>query len=196
MSLASSRGHGDGPISGLLGQRDDVRCAVARPRRGLPGDVQPGYQRRVLPQDAAQGGLDLVEEGVDLGQVVAFAQADGGEDPVAYVSGGQQPTIAADVRRVLSDWCRFGRGRKSVLMPSVFFVHGLAHRTFQTFAGVCGAAPDRTGKADQLMILRTLETGRDRLFAGAPSGAQKVLPSQVPEWCNPAGAGAPQADAA
>ncbi len=58
-------------------------------RGGTRGGRQLGAQVLVLAQQAGQLGFDLVEEGIDLVLVIAFAQPDGRELLVPNVLGGQ-----------------------------------------------------------------------------------------------------------
>ncbi len=58
-------------------------------RGGTSRGGQLGAQVLVLPEEAGQLRLDLVEEGIDLVLVIAFTQADGRELLVPNVLGGQ-----------------------------------------------------------------------------------------------------------
>ncbi len=57
--------------------------------RRTRGRSQLGAQVLVLAQQPGQLGFDLVEEGIDLVLVIAFAQTDGRELLVPHVLGGQ-----------------------------------------------------------------------------------------------------------
>ncbi|GCB90705.1 hypothetical protein SALB_03413 [Streptomyces noursei] len=59
-------------------------------RGGTSGGGQLGAQVLVLPEQAGQFALDLVEEGIDLVLVIAFSEADGRELLVPHVLGGQR----------------------------------------------------------------------------------------------------------
>jgi hypothetical protein len=59
-------------------------------RGGTRGSCQLGAQILVLTEQSGQFGFDLVEEGVNLVLVVAFAEPDGRELLVPHVLGGQR----------------------------------------------------------------------------------------------------------
>jgi hypothetical protein len=81
-------GYGRGPAGPVLRLRFTHVLLILR--RGSSRGGQLGAQVLVLAKQASQFSLDLIEEGIDLVLVVAFAEPDGRELLVPHVLGGQR----------------------------------------------------------------------------------------------------------